>query len=497
MTVGNVSARSLLLTKSLVNLRSQLGDLQRQLATGKRSDTYAGIGLDRGLTVGLRSHLSAIKGYGDTITNVGVRLNLAQSTLGRIADLGRQVKASASPASTSSPQINQQLALSSLGEIIGLLNTQAGDRYLFSGLAAEKPAVETVDHILDGDGARAGLKQVILERKQADLGASGLGRVVVSQPSLTSVQVAEEVPPTVFGLKLNAITSTLTGSTVTGPAGVPPAMSVDLGLTNPNAGEAAKFTFTLPDGSSETLTLTATTSATPGPNEFTIGPTSDVTAANLQAALTTSLGTLANTALTAASALAASDNFFNIDAANPPQRVAGPPFNTATALVNGTPADTVSWYTGEAGATTARSTATAKVDQTIGVSYGLRANEEGIRWQVQQIAALAAIPLPATNPNTNAVSVALNDRIRPALDVPPGTQSIESIEAELAGAQTTLQSAKDRHQQTNATLSDLLQNVEGVSNEEVAAKIMAMQTTLQASLQTTAILYQTNILKYL
>ncbi len=497
MSVGNVGARSLLLTKSLVSMRTQLGDLQRQMATGKKSDTYAGIGLDRGLTVGLRSHLSSMASYGDSITNVGVRLDLAQSALTRIADIGREVKAATAPATTSGPQMTQQLALSSLGEILGLLNTQAGDRYLFSGLAADTPAVETVDHILNGDGARAGLKQVISERNQADLGASGLGRLVVSAPTVTSVQLAEDVAGSPFGFKLTSISSTMTGSSVTGPAGAPPAMSVDIGAANPNAGETVKFTFALPDGSSETLTLTATASTTPGPNEFTIGATSDVTATNLQAKLTTALGTLADTALSAASALAASGDFFDIDAANPPQRVAGPPFNTATALTNGTAANTVSWYTGEAGSSSARSTASAKVDQSIGVSYGLRANEEGIRWQLQQIAALAAIPLPAADPNTTALGAKLNDRIRPALDVPAGTQSIETIQAELAGAQTTLQAAKDRHQQTNATLSDLLQKVEGVSNEEVAAQILAMQTTLQASLQTTAILYQTNILKYL
>lgn len=497
MSVGAVGARSLLLTKSLVAMRTQLGDLQRQLATGKKSDTYAGIGLDRGLTVGLRSHLSAMKSYGDSITHVDVRLKLAQSTLTRVAELGREVKAAAAPVSAASPEIMQQLAVSSLGEIFGLLNTQSGERYLFSGLAADTPSVETLDHILEGDGARAGLKQIISERKQADLGASGLGRVVVTKPTLTSVQAAEDVAGSPFGFKLDAITSTLTGSTVTGPAGAPPAMSVDLGAVNPNAGESVKFTFTLPDGSSETLTLTATASTTPAAGEFTVGASSDITATNLQNALTTALGGLADTALAAASAVKASSDFFDIDAANPPQRVAGPPFNTATAMVNGTAADTVTWYTGEAGTTSARSTATAKVDQDIGVSYGLRANEEGIRWQVQQIAALAAISLPGTDPNTTARMAALNDRIRSALDVPPGTQSIEAIQAELAGAQTTLAAAKDRHQQTNATLSDLLQKVEGVSNEEVAAQILAMQTTLQASLQTTAILYQTNILKYL
>ena len=101
MSVGNVGARSLLLTKSLVSMRTQLGDLQRQLATGKKSDTYAGIGLDRGLTVGLRSRLSAMKSYGESITNVGVRLELAQSTLTRVAELGREIKAAAAPVNLS------------------------------------------------------------------------------------------------------------------------------------------------------------------------------------------------------------------------------------------------------------------------------------------------------------------------------------------------------------------------------------------------------------
>src|ERR1019366_9067419 len=40
-------------------------------------------------------------------------------------------------------------------------------------------------------------------------------------------------------------------------------------------------------------------------------PTSTATAANLKAALNTAIGALANTSLVAASAIAASDNFFN------------------------------------------------------------------------------------------------------------------------------------------------------------------------------------------
>ena len=86
------------------------------------------------------------------------------------------------------------------------------------------------------------------------------------------------------------------------------------------------LTFNLPDGSTEDLKLQATTSTTPGPNQFTIGATPAATAANLQAALTSAVGTLAHTALSAASAVTAANDFFT----NPPQRVSGPPFNTAT-----------------------------------------------------------------------------------------------------------------------------------------------------------------------
>ena len=49
----------------------------------------------------------------------------------------------------------------------------------------------------------------------------------------------------------------------------------------------------------------------------------------------------------AASAVAAGNDFFNTDASHPPQRVDGPPFDTATALVDGTAANTVAWYTGD------------------------------------------------------------------------------------------------------------------------------------------------------
>jgi flagellin-like hook-associated protein FlgL len=81
--------------------------------------------------------------------------------------------------------------------------------------------------------------------------------------------------------------------------------------------------------------------------------------------------------------------------------------------------------------------------------------------------------------------------------VPAGTQKVENIQAEIAATQNSIQGSKDRHQQLGATLSDFLNQVKGVSNEEVGAQILALQTRLSASLQTTAMLYQTSLINYL
>ena len=107
----------------------------------------------------------------------------------------------------------------------------------------------------------------------------------------------------------------MTGATVTGPAGSPAAVSVDLGAPIRITARPSTSSFNLPDGTSESITLTATNRASPGPNQFTIGATPAATAANLQTALTAAIGKLADTSLTAASAVAAGERLLRQSAA--------------------------------------------------------------------------------------------------------------------------------------------------------------------------------------
>jgi flagellin-like hook-associated protein FlgL len=283
---------------------------------------------------------------------------------------------------------------------------------------------------------------------------------------------------------------------VTGPAGSPAVFDVNF-TGNPGEGQQLSIGFTLPDGTTDTLTLTATTASPAGDGQFTIGANATDTAINFQAALDASIKKIGVTSLTAASAMAAADNFFNTDYDSPPQRVDGPPFDSATALIDGTAANTVQWYIGEDSATSARTTVNVRIDPALAVNYGIRANEQGLRIAVQNIAVFAAASFDPNDPHSSDAYTALGTRVGVALDGGQGQQKVVDINAEIASAQQAFAAAKTRHRQTSDMLTGLLQNVEGVSQEEVGAQILSLQTMLQASLQTTAMLSRMSLVNFL
>jgi hypothetical protein len=115
---------------------------------------------------------------------------------------------------------------------------------------------------------------------------------------------------------------------------------------------------------------------------------------------------------------------------------------------------------------------------------------------VQNVATLAAVTISQTDPNAVALSSELDQRLTVNLAA-PGVQSITDIESDLASAQTSLQAAKSRHQQASLTLNDFLQQIEGVSNEDVGAQLLTLQTRMQASMQITSMLSQLSLVNFL
>jgi flagellar hook-associated protein 3 FlgL len=627
MSINSVGFGGTLFGQAVQNLNTQLTTLSTQLATGEKSTTYSGMGTGEGFAIAARSQLAQISAFTDTITNVNTTIDAANTALTSLTQITGQVQSDAA----STPQdlnstgqtIAQQNAQTELSSIVGILNTQVGSNFIFSGSANNTPSVASVDNILNGSGTQAGLKQVIAERAQAD-GTTGLGRLVITAPTVaapTTVSVAEDVAGSPFGLKLSSVSSTLTGATVTGPSGSPNGVSVSLNATtNPNPGDQLSLTFNLPDGTTASVSLTASSASPPPTGSFTIGATPAATAANLNTALNTAIGTLANTTLVAASAVAAGNDFFNpsgtatgtvvdnqattaapitgatalsgtsgtdsltagfavgdtitvngtpitfvasgatgnelnvtdsvqtllskidsitgtstpstvsggvvtlntdsasslnitssdpaamaalgfssspITAVQPPLRVSGSPLSSATSLVNGS-ADTVAWYTGNSGPlSSARASETAQVDSGISVQYGAQANEQAIRQQLEGVAVFAAVTVSPTATNSAAAISALSSRTATNLTAQPGQQSISDIQTDYAAAQTIMQEATARQTQSTTQLQNIVDNTETVSTQEVASQILALQNTLSASYETTSMLAQLTLTKYL
>ncbi|MET4390526.1 flagellar hook-associated protein 3 FlgL [Bradyrhizobium sp. F1.4.3] len=629
MSISSINYSSSILGAQIRNINQQLTDLSTQLSTGKLSQNYSGMGTNEGFAIASRSQLSNIAAYTDTMTNVNVNINLANTALQSLTTIRSTVQTGSA---TSSQDLNvngqtvaQNTAAAQFGSMVGVLNTQAGNRYLFSGTAYNTQSVANAGDIINGTTTQAGFKTVMAERQAADLGANGMGRLVQSQTAGV-INVAEDSATSPFGLKIAAVSSTLTGATVTGPSGSPVSFSVNLNGVNPKDGDKLSVQFTLPDGSTEQIDLTAS-SATPTPvGSFAIDASTPVnpanTATNLNTALNTAITKLANTSLVAASAVAAGDNFFNTDssaigaaktnqatpsapisgttalsgtapsdsispgfsagdtltvngttlsfvasgatgnqlnvtdsiqtlmskidsitgtskpstihggsitintddaaslsisgstpgataalgalgfssspitATQPPLRVGSTPASSATTLVNGS-ANTVKWYTGNDGPGSPRSTAVARVDDSVTVQYGAQADEDAIRSQLQAIAVYGTFSTSPTGQYSGAQVAALSLRTTQALTPQPGQQKIEDIQTDIAMAQNTMKDASTRQTQAKAQLQTIVDQAESASPDQVASEILSLQNALQASYQTTANLAQLSLVKYL
>jgi flagellar hook-associated protein 3 FlgL len=322
MAINSISYSGSLFGQAVLNLNNQLTNLSTELATGEKSTTYAGMGTGEGFAIAARQQLSNISAFSDTQTNINTTIGAENTALQSLTSIATSVQGDASTTpqtlNSTGQTIGQANAQSQLVSLVGILNTQVGDRYIFSGSAISTPSVATADDILNGTSTQAGLKQLIAERAQAD-GTTGLGRLVISTPTTTgtapatttSFAVSEDSAGSPFGLKLSSVQSTLTGATVNGPSGSPASVSFSFGATNPNPGGQVTLNFNLPDGTTSSVTLTASSANPPPTGTFSIGATPAATAANLNAALNTSIGTLANTSLVAASAVAAGNDFFD------------------------------------------------------------------------------------------------------------------------------------------------------------------------------------------
>jgi flagellar hook-associated protein 3 FlgL len=477
--------------RSLRETRATLDDLQRQVVTGKRSETYGGLGAGRITSLSMRAKQAELGSYRETILTFQVRakhLDLGLTQLGKIgSDLKSATFLPQFDPDTAGKTTMQRYAAGRFDEAVDVLNTEINGQFIYAGRRADQRPVLDAPTILNGDAAgRAGVRQLIVERKAADLGA-GTGRLTLGGTGATATLQEDGAHP--FGFKLTAASSTSGNITAALNAGPPADIAYNV-TALPADGEEVRFELTLPDGGTQQIALTARTapiSPVASASAFEIGGTPAATALNLRNAIAAAVAREAGTTLPTASAKAA--------ASNPPQRVVGPPA-TATALAPGTAANTVIWYQGDDTAAVPRATVGAKIDTGVSVNLGVQANEEGFRRVLSNLAVFVTETF-ANTPADQGRYQAMSDRMRADLGKTAGVQRIESIQLDIGLAAATMKAADDRHRTRVGFVQDVIASVEDVTPEEAAAKLLALQTKLQASYQTTSILSRLTLTDYL
>jgi flagellin-like hook-associated protein FlgL len=488
------------LTHNINMLRNELDELELQLGTGNRSQTLGGLGAERNISLAARADVSSQESYLRSSETALLRLEVVQQSLGRIRenylDSQREMRSTPYQPNLNGQTLAQTTAKDRLNEVVQLLNSELNGRYLFAGRSGTTSPVALVDEILEGKGGKSGLKDIIAERKAADMGADGRGRLVVPPAAGAVVALSEDAAGSPFGFKLTAVNNSLSGTATAGPAGAPPSLSVTFSASLPQQGEQITMELKLPDGSDLDLKLTATTANPPGEHEFTIGTTAAATATNFQNALVNEVEILAQTELEASSALRAGTDFFDISSSTPPQRVDGPPFDTATALKDGTTSDTVFWYKGDLEGA-ARDGLVAKVDDGYSISYGVRADEHALMDGVRILAVMAAETLSATDSHDEARYDALVARTASDLSIKPGEQSVASLESLLGYKQGTLNSISKKLESSISFSQSVLSDVEQIDSYEVGVRLLQLQTSLQASYQTTSSLSKLSLVNFM
>ncbi|MER2606624.1 MAG: hypothetical protein ABTQ29_12380 [Siculibacillus sp.] len=484
-------------TRRLVEQRRLMTDLVTQENTGLKSQTYAGVS-HRSLTLAFQSKVVEAEAYKSTIATVDPRLSLIGNAIEALSALSNETSGELGQngftLTSSGKTPEQTMALNSLEGYVSTLNSEYDGIYVFGGKATDTPPVVDTNTLLEGSGLKAGFKTVAAQRLQADKGSDGLGRLDLTQTG-TSVTLAEDGTHP-FGFKLSAATSTLANATISGPTGAPP--SIGVAFTGvPNADQGIELTLTLPDGSTKAISLKAGATADATKGVFAIGATAADTATNFQTALQTALQTAADTDLTAASAVEAANNFFDTSGGGTPMRVAGPPYDTATALVAGTDADTVIWYRGTNDAGNARADASARVDSDLTIEYGTRANERAFVEQIKQLAVLATLDVSAGGTADTARYQAAVDRTKPILGKTTGSDSLQAVATTIVGAQKASEMASDRLDLANRTYTSAIEANMNADDTELAVMITTLQTQIEASYKATSILYKLSLTDYL
>jgi len=133
--IGTFTSQKLILDATLRN-QSRLSDLQLQVATGKKSQTYSGLDLDVSRLTNLKNDLAKSQQYVDNIDTVTKRLNFMEFGLEQIDGIARDMRSlirNSLNGDAADTNNLQELAQQYLDQVTEIMNLRDDSRYLFAG----------------------------------------------------------------------------------------------------------------------------------------------------------------------------------------------------------------------------------------------------------------------------------------------------------------------------------------------------------------------------
>ena len=225
----------------LKDLSATLADLERQVATSKKTDTLAGLGSDASTVQNLRINKNALDTYNANIDTATNRINLMSSTMTTISDQARQlissIQSQVRGGNVDIATISQQ-AKEILSFVSDAANVQIDGRYVFAGSDTTSPPVS------DQSSINTNMQQQVSDWLNGTITTDQLGSNV---DALSTTQLGINPGQSAAGaVTVRADSTTEINYTVkannSGMQDIMRALGLAANLTSPGAGDTPNLT---------------------------------------------------------------------------------------------------------------------------------------------------------------------------------------------------------------------------------------------------------------
>ena len=256
-------ATSQQLNSILADTQARVQDLQTQIATGKRSQTYAGIGSDSRRLIDLEQRRKLLERYEQNNTLMAARVDATATAVSGISSTIRDFRqdllsviSSGTVLSASKVDDLQETAFRALQTLEDYLNTNVDGRSLFAGSQVRTRPVDIAANSLDEFQATWDGSSVIYPpTRAAQVGASGtLTHAATGDLSITQ-SVASGPFDTITAASTGAFASLQPGATIT--------------ISGSSTGNDGTYTVVSSDGD-RTITIAGTLSFPPAATSITV-----------------------------------------------------------------------------------------------------------------------------------------------------------------------------------------------------------------------------------